>query len=137
MSNDYKKDFDGWNEEKKDVHQRDRKVFFHEREVWWCQLGVNVGFEQDGTNDDYARPVVILKTFSTNAFLALPLTTRDKKGIYYFDLGEVDGEVAKAILSQIRFIDKKRLQNKVDIVDKVIFKKLKKAVIQLNLELED
>lgn len=131
----YKKDFDGWNEEKKKVNKRDHKVFFHEREVWWCQLGVNVGFEQDGTNSDYARPVIILKTYSTNSCVVLPLTTSNKKGIYYFDLGSIDGENAKAVLSQIRFIDKKRLQNKVDMVDKQTFKKLKKAVIQLNLEL--
>lgn len=106
------------------------------REVWWCKLGINIGFEQDGKNEDYSRPVVILKTFSTNACIVIPLTTRDKKGIYYFDLGSVDGRDAKAILSQIRFIDKRRLVNKVDTVEKEVYKKLKKAVIQLNIELD-
>ena len=42
-----KKDFDSWNEKKKILNNNDVS-FYHEREVWWCSLGVNVGYEQNG-----------------------------------------------------------------------------------------
>ncbi|MBU2101241.1 type II toxin-antitoxin system PemK/MazF family toxin [Patescibacteria group bacterium] len=129
----YWKDFDGWNKEKKRLDTIDPELYFHEREVWWCRLGVNIGYEQDGKNSQYARPVIILKRYSTNACLVVPLTAQDKKGTYYFDVGDVDGKGAKAVLSQLRFVDKKRLINKVDVIEGVIFEKLLSAIIQINL----
>lgn len=36
-------------------------VKFNEREVWWCAIGVNVGYEIDGKGKDFARPVLVLK----------------------------------------------------------------------------
>ncbi len=126
------KDFDDWNEAKKRIHKTDPKVFFHVREVWWCSLGVNIGFEQDGKSQKFSRPVVILKTYSINAALVVPLTTRGKKGTYYFDLGKVSGKNAKAVLSQVRFIDKRRLIRKFDVINKDLFEKLQSAIIQIN-----
>ena len=58
-------------------------ALFHEREVWWCSLGANIGFEQDGGGEDFERPVVILKKFNLDACLIVPLTARPKKGIGY------------------------------------------------------
>lgn len=126
------KDFDNWNIQKKQINDTDPRVFFHSREVWWCTLGINVGFEQDGKNQQYSRPVVILKTYSTNAALVVPLTSKDKKGTYYFDIGKINNRDAKAVLSQIRFIDKRRLIKKFDVVNKEIFEKLQSAIIQIN-----
>jgi len=127
------KDFNGWNKKKKQLDFTSPKVYFHEREVWWCSLGINIGFEQDGKSDKYSRPVVILKTYSINAALVVPLTTKDKKGTYYFDLGKIGGKDAKAVLSQIRFIDKRRLIKKMDVVNKNLFEKLRSAIVQINL----
>ncbi len=127
------KDFDTWNIEKKRVDSTNPKVFFHAREVWWCKLGINIGFEQDGKNTEFSRPAVILKTYSTNAALIIPLTSKDKKGTYYFDIGKINGRDAKAVLSQIKFIDKRRLIKKMDVLDKELFEKLRAAIIQINL----
>lgn len=127
------KDFDNWNKEKKRIHSTKPSLYFHEREVWWCKLGINVGFEQDGKNKQFSRPVVILKTYSINAALIIPLTSKDKKGTYYFDIGKVDGRDAKAVLSQIRFIDKRRLINKADVISEELFEKIRSAIIQINL----
>ncbi|MBI1984941.1 MAG: type II toxin-antitoxin system PemK/MazF family toxin [Candidatus Wildermuthbacteria bacterium] len=129
----YSKDFDAWNEEKKKLQVTEPELFFHEREVWWCRLGVNIGFEEDGKNSQFARPVVIIKTYSINAALVVPLTTTEKTGIYYFDVGKVDGRVAKAVLSQVRFVDKRRMINKVDVISKSVFEKLRSAIIAINL----
>ena len=52
--------FDIWNEVKKLTHARDdiAEIFFYEREVWWCRLGANVGFEQDGKGEHFQRPIL-------------------------------------------------------------------------------
>ncbi len=39
------------------------EIYFNEREIWWAHLGVNVGYEQDGKNDNFERPVLIIKKF--------------------------------------------------------------------------
>lgn len=69
------KDFDKWNEKKKKIHNRVDGPFFHRREIWWCSLGVNIGFEQDGSNKEYSRPILVLKGVSKQTCFVLPLTT--------------------------------------------------------------
>ncbi len=46
-NNSMEKDFDKWNNQKKIINLRSNNTdfFYHEREVWWCAIGVNVGFE--------------------------------------------------------------------------------------------
>jgi hypothetical protein len=41
------KDFDAWNTNKKIIHTKHTNKLYHKQEIWWCSLGVNVGFEQD------------------------------------------------------------------------------------------
>lgn len=42
------KDFDKWNTVKKGVDRNGLPKLYHTREIWWCSLGVNIGFEQNG-----------------------------------------------------------------------------------------
>ena len=126
-----KKDFDKWNKKKKQLENREDTPFYHEREVWWCSLGVNVGFEQDGKRDEFSRPVLVLKGFSKEVFLCVPLTTREKKGKYYCSIALGDKMSRKVILSQIRLVDTKRLQEKITTIDKNQFQEIKQAVIRL------
>ena len=126
-----KKDFDAWNEKKKKIHNESSGPFSHKREVWWCSLGVNVGFEQDGTGENYERPVLILRGFNEYVSLVLPLTSSTKKNKYHVLVGEIQGRKAFAIISQIRFIDSKRLINKVGVVNKEIFENIRKIVKDL------
>lgn len=120
-----KKDFDAWNNEKKVLENGNGRVFYHTREIWWCSLGVNIGFEQDGTGKNFDRPVVIIKGFNDSVFFGVALTGRVKKGKYYFPLGNIDNKEASAILSQVRLIDTKRLIKKIGMLDDNIFEQLK------------
>ncbi|MFH1192101.1 MAG: hypothetical protein V1655_01370 [bacterium] len=36
-----KKDFDGWNKQKKITDEKENKRTFHEREVWFIKIGEN------------------------------------------------------------------------------------------------
>ena len=55
------KEFDRWNERKKVLHEADFGRYVHEREVWWCALGVNIGVEADGKHENFERPVLVLR----------------------------------------------------------------------------
>lgn len=122
------KDFDSWGDQKKQIHLEFENKLYKEREIWWCALGVNIGFEQDGTGADSDRPVLVLRGFSRHVCLVVPLTTSTKKNPYHVSLGIVDDKESFAIISQIRLVDTKRLINRLGILEEEIFYKIKKAV---------
>lgn len=101
------KDFDDWNDVKKVIEGYGRSPV-KTGEVFWCRLGLNIGVEQDGKGDNFMRPVVVLKKFSNQIVLILPLTTKNHTGDWYVDL-VVEGKEVQGILNQIRPIDTKRL----------------------------
>jgi len=122
------KDFDRWNTDKKRIHASGEIKLYREREVWWLSLGLNVGYEQDGTSKEYQRPVLILKGFSRFVCLIIPLTTSKKKNPYHVSAGIVDGKEAFAIISQLRLVDTRRLVNKVCTLNREVFEDIRKAV---------
>ena len=126
-----KKDFDEWNNKKTEIDHANNRAFYHEREVWWCSTGLNVGFEQDGKGENFSRPVLIVKGFNKNVFLSVPLTIKAKEGKYYYSIDLEDGIPRKIILSQIRLLDSKRLQEKIVTIHADQFSEIKKAIIQL------
>ena len=106
----YQKDFDGWNVEKKQLEDlAPDSLSFHEREIWWCSIGVNLGDEQDGKNSLYERPILVLKKFSRRLAWVLPMTTKAKTGIYY-EVLSYQGMNYTVILSQLRLVSVKRFR---------------------------
>lgn len=126
--------FDPWNQFKKMLHEKvpASELYFDMREVWWCSFGVNIGVEVDGKGQFFERPIVILKKFNADSFLGIPLSSVPKKGKYYFSLGTIDNREAVAVLSQVRYLDRKRLTNKIAVVPENVFKQLQKAVKEVN-----
>lgn len=125
------KDFLKWHKFKKDIDDSPNRLFFHEREVWWCSMGINVGFEQDGRGPSFARPVIIFKKFNNEVFWAIPLSARIKKSKFYVSVDLGDKMPRVAIISQLRLIDAKRLIDKMGVVDTDNYKGIEKAVINL------
>lgn len=109
--------FDIWNERKKELNARDerRDLFFYEREVWWCSLGLNIGIETNGKHENYERPVLILKKFNSAMIWALPLTSKEKNNPYYVKITH-DAGVSWVSLTQIKAISTKRLLRKVGMI---------------------
>ena len=108
------KDFPKWHHKKTTIDSIIPRPFFHEREIWFCHLGANVGFEQDGSGDDFLRPVIIVRKFNNEIFWGIPLTKIDKdmhkkSAKYYFEFFLKERGKNFAILSQIRLIDARRL----------------------------
>jgi len=123
------KDFDGWNIKKKALDAGATRRFYHAREIWWCALGVNVGFEEEGTGNGYQRPVLILQGLSRETCLAVPLTTSPNPHKYRVSVGLVGGRAAQAMLSQMRVIDTKRLINRIVVLDQATFETIRKSAI--------
>ncbi len=121
-----KKDFDRWNtvKEQTDV---ERPRFYTVREIWWCKLGVNIGTEQDGKGEWYDRPCVVIRGFGPEACLIIPLTTSTREHTLRVPVGLVEGQEARANLSQIRVVDTRRLTRKVGFLEKGVFLELRKA----------
>ena len=125
------KDFDHWNELKKRVNAAEGLPLYHAREIWWAHLGLNVGYEQDGTGPAYERPVLIIRGFSPYVCLVVPLTTSKKRDRFLITAGVVEDKQAAAIVSQIRLIDTRRLINKVGTLERALFDPIRKAARKL------
>ena len=115
------KDFINWHKLKSN---------FQIRDVLFCSIGENVGFEQDGRGEEFLRPVVVVKKFNKEVFLGVPLTHTDKKGKYYFSFN-LNKETSVAILSQIRLFDAKRIKYKIGMMSGQDFNSLKEKIRQL------
>ena len=128
ISTKMNKDFKKWHNRKEYIHKNSPQVFFHEREIWWCSLGLNIGFEQDGNGPEFQRPVIILRKFNNDVCWVLPITTKPKTGRYYFPIDLEDKIERRVILSQLRLIDGKRFLDKISTLPEEQFSKLDKAV---------
>lgn len=123
---EYVKDFDTWNTLKKFTESRDRPIF-HEREIWWCIFGINIGSEQDGEGEQSLRPVLIIKRINERVSYCVPLTTKlrqdDSHVAFYYD-----DNLNTAILSQTKTIDARRLFQYKATIRKYTDYKIKKAL---------
>jgi mRNA interferase MazF len=125
------KDFDGWNERKKKIDSFLWAPFFQKREIWWCYLGLNIGYEQNGSGKKRSRPVLVLRGLSRTTCLVVPLTTSNKQHPYRVSVGTIDGKEAQAIISQIRVVDTKRFINRIAILNVSIFEEVRKSATEL------
>lgn len=125
----YKK-YSDWFKIKKYVNNSKSREYFYEREVWNSYLGCNIGYEQDGAGDNYLRPVVIYKKFNKECALVIPLTSQNKVGKYYRSV-IIKRKRKFLILSQLRFIDSKRLLYQIDKIGKKEYKTIKSEIMTI------
>ena len=120
------KDFDQWNEIKKSTNQINSLIKIKEGEIRWCKFGLNIGKEVFGKGENFRRPALILKKFSGDVFLGLPLTTREHEGDWYYKI-EHGGISRFVILNQSRILDRKRLEEKLFEIPDVENENIKKV----------
>ena len=108
------KDFRKWHGKKASIDDLRQRPFFHEREIWFCYIGLNVGVGQNGNEEEFLRPVVILRKFNNESFWAIPLTkARKNNKKYYFEFSFLPHVISTANVSQIRLVDARRLSRKI------------------------
>ena len=119
------KDFDQWNEEKKHLHKQNRFVYAYPREIWLCALGVNIGAETDGKNENFERPILIMRVYNKDTLLVLPITTKTKNDEFHYAIQAKLGTVWIK-LTQARVISHRRLVRKLDTLSLKEFQKVKR-----------
>ncbi|HMO78986.1 MAG TPA: type II toxin-antitoxin system PemK/MazF family toxin [Candidatus Paceibacterota bacterium] len=120
------KNFDEWNEVKKHIEENNEinNKFPSRKEVWHCNLGKNIGFEENGTSKDFSRPVLIIKKFNNKMFWVIPLSTKQKKLNFYFNFTDPDQRRVSAILAQLRLISVKRINRRMYKLPDEIYKNI-------------
>lgn len=127
-------EFDLWNERKKEIAGKipAADFCFHEREVWWCSIGKNIGSEQNGKNEGFERPVIVFRIFSKETMWVVPLTS---KAQIIESRKELQVQANKAFqtadISQMRLISSRRLSRYIDIVSYSDFQKIRKCLSEL------
>jgi mRNA interferase MazF len=134
-SNEYTKDFDMWNMKKKKINDDSGIAFIQTSAIWLASIGVNVGSEIDGKDDDFARPVVIVKKVSPNIFIGVPATSKIVEMPYRSSISILDKN-GQAICSQIRSFDRKRLIRYIGKTNKQDFKKIMEILATMFLYVE-
>ena len=124
------KDFNKWNNLKQSIEKFSKTKIIKDRDIIFLSMGENIGFEQNGKGDEFLRPVIVCKKFSQNTFLGIPLTKSNKSGKFYFPFLFKNTE-SKAILSQIRLFDTKRIKYSYGRLGRETFKQLKNKLIEL------
>ena len=124
------KNFKKWNEvkEKIDDFNTDDN-YFKEREIWWCYIGENIGYEQSGKGNLFLRPVLIFKKFNRRLCWALPLSTKISRGNFFFPVLSESNIIRMTSIPQLKMIDVKRLSNKIDSISNLELDLIKEKVI--------
>lgn len=118
------KDFEKWNGVKQSLDLREKTPLFKEREIWWCSVGVNIGFEVLGKGEEFFRPVLILNKHNRHTFFGLPLGSARKKGsIHHFPL-DFNGRQGSVFITQGRTLSAKRLANRMGVLPEYTFEEI-------------
>ena len=88
-------------------------------------FGQNIGFEQNGSGDNFARPIMIIKKFNNHMFWVVPLSTKQKEYDFYFNYLDPNGLKVSAILAQMKLLSIKRLKRKLYDSDNVLLQDIK------------
>lgn len=126
-----KKNFDEWNKLKKEIDfNLDRPPIYHTGDIWWTSIGYNIGVENNGKNNMFGRPVIILKKINQYSCLIVPLSSKIKEGYFYhsFCFKDVENTI---LFNQIRVIDTSRLIDYVGQISENKFSDIKDRFIQI------
>lgn len=107
-----------------------RDIIINEYQVFWCSLGENVGDEENGKGEIFRRPVLIFKKFNNNLFWGIPLSTKIKDNKYYVKILLKDIEQS-AMISQLRVLDSKRLDEYIGYISRGDFAKIQNRIIDI------
>ena len=131
------KEFDRWNEVKKETDVNRFRVGIKPREIFWVKIGVNVGDEEYGKGKEFVRPVIVVRQLTRDLFVGVPTTTAQKENNDYFQnifyTDKQGREISSfAMILQQRVFSKKRVLYKIGTVKKeeftLIVKKLKRLI---------
>lgn len=104
---------------------------FNEGEIWWCYIGENVGTEISGKGIKFSRPVLVLRKLDGISFLGVPLLSKNKTGPWYATISLDRNRKTAVFLAQIRYMDYRRIDNLLMIVEKSEFEEVQRRFLTL------
>lgn len=117
------KNYDEWNILKKKINRYRNLNHPKIREIWWVNLGLNIGSEIYGKGIKYLRPVLVIKVNDTN-FIGMPVSSKIRKEEGRITIKTLDNRYHSVIFNQIKVFDNKRLINRKYVLSKNKFKKI-------------
>jgi len=118
--------YNQWNEIKKQAQNSELIWTIKVREIYWVKVGQNIGYEVYGKGKDFLRPVLVVRKFSRDSFLGVPLTSVVKDDMFHFEFIPLNNKKNNyAILSQIKLFSSKRIHDKMSKISVDDFKNLK------------
>jgi len=131
------KEFDKWNEIKKKIQQSNKIWTIKPREIYWVKIGKNIGYEMYGKDEEFLRPVLILKRFNKYSFLGIPLTSIEKNNDFYVKVTPYKKDKKSfVIISQIRFFSTKRIKSKFSKISQQEFENILEKVSKIVMPLK-
>ena len=121
--------FDVWNNCKKNTETNGRPNI-KEGEIWWCRIGKNIGVEQDGKNENFRRPVLVVKKYSNEIVFVVPLSSQNKVSNWYYKFSFKE-KMQVAVLNQAKPVDVKRFDQLMGTVADNTLINIRKAFIDL------
>lgn len=119
--------FQRWIACKIKIHFCETDIYYKERQIWWVTLGQNVGSEQNGKNEWFERPVLILKKFGYDTFLGVPSSSKIKSDKYHIAYMTEKGMFCVNI-SQIRVLSYRRLLRLTGLMENQDYERVKDAI---------
>jgi len=122
------KKFNEWNELTQTLNKKENIINFKEREIYWGSLGENIGSEQNGKGKDFSRPILVVKKLNKQLFFSVPLSTTIRDGSYFYNFNFFENQQSSALLVQAKIFDLKRIDQKIGMINKNDFLKLKEKL---------
>ena len=128
------KNFENWSKQKKKLDKKNLsiiKAYPKEREVWMCSVGINIGFEQNGNNKSFERPVLVFKKFNNKMVWGIPLTSKQKMIDFYCNFDDPNGLAVSAIIAHMRLFSVNRFDRKMYLLNEDTFMDIKHQFLRL------
>lgn len=123
----YKKEFDLWNDIKKNLEKAVSSTYIRAGEIRWASIGVNVGSEMDGKGKSFTRPVLVLHVIGKHLALVLPVSTKIKDSVGYLKIN-FKGKEQSICLHQMKIVSQKRIFERQGKISEEKLKEIKEKI---------
>ncbi len=106
--------YNEWNKQKVllQISEAKGQPYPKKGEVWMSFVGKNIGFEQNGAEEGFSRPVLVIKKFNNKIYWVVPLSSKQKSIDFYYNFTDPNNLMVSLILAQLRLISIKRFKRK-------------------------
>jgi len=130
------KNFEEWHRFEINIENDRAAPFFRECEIWWCSLGMNIGFEEDGKNKFFEQPILVFHKFNKDMLWGLSMSSKEKSGKNNYPILFL-GQKRTVLLSQMRILSSKRLIRRMGAITGNELKLIEHAMISLTITKTD